>query len=141
MNRLSALVVLALVVVALPAPIAAQRRDKAEALDFLLFLQSVASQRMARVCARGVPGYRQQFDDLYARWSAKHGARIAHGESIFQAALKKTDQPYTDRAKLEQIDKAVAELKQSPIETSPITLDGPRKELCEENLAELDAGL
>jgi len=139
-NRLSVLVVTTLVAL-LPQSSEAQRRDKAEALDFLLFLQSVASQKMARVCERGVPGYRQQFDDLYSRWLAKHRARVARGESTFRKALEKKDQPYTDRAKLESIQNAMAELAQSPRDTSPITLDEQRKEVCEQILAELDAGL
>jgi hypothetical protein len=108
-NRFRVLVVVALVTM-LPASSWAQRRDKAVALDFLLFLQSVAAQKTARVCERGVPGYRQQFDDLYARWLAKHGARVARGESSFREALQKKDQPYTDRAKLESIERAMAEL-------------------------------
>ena len=106
-----------------------------------MFLQSVAAQRLARLCERGVPGYRQQFDDLYARWSAKHGPSIARGEAAIRAALAKRDQPYTDYAKLEEIEKAVLELKQRPTDTSPLTLDGHRKAVCDENLAELDAGL
>lgn len=139
-NRVAALVLVTLVVT-LPAPSMAQRRDKTDAQAFLMFLQSVAAQRTARMCERGVPEYRQRFDDLYARWSAKHRGRIAQGESVFREALSKKDQPYTDRSKLEQIEKAIAELAQSPSETSPITLDDHWKAGCEENLAELDAGL
>jgi hypothetical protein len=125
---------------ALPSVGAAQRRDKSQAYDFLLFLQSVASQRMARMCERGVPGYREQFDDRYARWSAKFGARIARGESALRDALQRND-PYTDRATLEQIEKAVAELAQSPSDTSPITLDEHGKALCDRILTELDTGI
>jgi hypothetical protein len=132
---------LAALVVMLPVPNAAQLHHKTEAQAFLIFLQSVAAQRTARMCERGVPGYRQRFDDLFARWSAKHRDRIARGETVFREALRKKDQPYMDSTKLEQIEKAIAELAQSPRETDPITLDDHWKAVCEETLAELDAGL
>jgi hypothetical protein len=132
---------LATIVLLHPATGTAQRRDKAEAHAFFVFLQSVTAQRLARLCERGVPGYRQQFDDFYARWSAKHGPLIARGEAQFREAMTKRDQPYTDYAQLAEIDKAVLELRQSPTDTSPITLDGHRKAVCDENLAELEAGL
>lgn len=51
--------VLIALALALPAPSAAQGRDKGEAHDFLLFLQSVESQRPARMWERGVPGHRR----------------------------------------------------------------------------------
>jgi|SRR5262245_3652679 len=140
MNRVLA-VALVTFFATLPAPGAAQPRDKAAAYDFLLFLQSVAAQRTARMCERGLPGYRQKFDDLYGQWSARHRAGIERGESTFRKALAEKDQPYTDRAKLEQLEKAVAELAQSPQETGPLTLDDRTKSLCDEILAELDAGL
>lgn len=139
-HRVVALIVVALVV-ALPSSGMAQRRDKAEAQSLLVFLQSVSVQLMARMCERGVPGYRQRFDNLYARWSAKHQARIARGETVFREALAGTDQPSRDRSKLEQIEKAIAELAQSPRETSPLALDDRWKSICEANLAELDAGI
>ena len=132
---------LATIVLLPPATGTAQRRDTAEAHAFLVFLQSVAAQRLARLCERAVPGYRQQFDDLYVRWSARHGPLIARGEAQFREAMTKQDQPYTDYAQLAEIEKAVVELRQSPTDSSPIALDGHRTAVCDENLAELDAGL
>jgi hypothetical protein len=93
------------------------------------------------MCERGVPGYRGKFDDLHGRWSAKYGTRIARGEAIFRDALQQTGRPATERAKLEQIEKAVADLAQSPTDTSPITLDEHGKALCETILTDLDSGL
>ena len=89
---------------AIPVPSAAQRRDKAEAYAFLTFLQSIAAQRTARFCERGVPGYRQRFDSLYTRWSDKHREMIARGERVFREAISNKDRPDTDYAKLEQIE-------------------------------------
>jgi hypothetical protein len=138
MNRVPVLVLALALAVSTPS---AEGRDTSEAYDFLIFLQSVAAQRTARMCERGLPAYRQKFDDLYGRWSAKYAARIARGESAFRTAMAKKDDPYTDYAKLEQVEKAMAELAQSPSQTSPITLDEHWKAICEEILTELDKGL
>jgi hypothetical protein len=122
-------------------PSAAQRRDKAQEYAFLAFLQSIAAQRTARLCERGVPGYRQRFDSLYIRWSDKYRDMIARGERVFREAISTKNRPDTDYAKLEQVEKAIAELAQSPRDTSPITLDDRMRAACEESLVELEASL
>ena len=66
---------------------------------------------------------------------------IARGERVFRAELSKKDQADTDYAKLQQVEKAIAELAQSPRDTSPLTLDDHTRATCENNLAELDPGL
>src|SRR5262245_28994280 len=104
MQRISRLALLVIAAM-LPVTGATQRRDKEEAYALLLCLQSIAAQRTARTCERGVPGYRQKFDDLYARWSTKYRDQIARGESAFRDARARTE-PYTDPAKLEQVERA-----------------------------------
>jgi hypothetical protein len=120
---------------------APQPSDDNEAQDFLMFLQSVASRRAARTCERGIPGYRQQFDGLFADWSARHRTRIASGEAAFRETMSKRDDPDTDYARLEQVEEALAELAQPPADTSPLTLDDQWKSICREILTELEAGL
>jgi hypothetical protein len=138
MNR-ACILVLATLAVTLAPPGAAQRRDSAEAHAFMLFLQSVVSQHTALMCERGVPGYRQRFDDLYGRWSAKHRAQIARGEKVYRSA-RANKEADTDRARLEQIDKALADLA-GPSAASPIPLDNHGKALCDEILGGLNSGL
>jgi len=138
--RVSAVVLVA-IVAAFPVPSVAQRRDKQKELDFLIFLQSVSAQGMARLCVRGVPGYRQRFDDLYARWSEKHRDRIMQGEGAFREALRNKDLPYAEREKLERVEKVIAELATSPVQTGPIALDDQWRAVCEETLSDLENGL
>lgn len=88
-----------------------------------------------------MPGYRERFDKVYIRWSDEHRAMIARGERVFRAELSKKDQADTDYAKLQQVEKAIAELAQSPRDTSPLTLDDHTRATCENNLAELDPSL
>lgn len=88
-----------------------------------------------------MPDYRRRFDDLYKRWFATHCARIERGESIFKEALKKKDPPDVDRATLEQIEKAVAELAQPARDTAALTLDDRAKATCDEIILELERGL
>jgi len=139
-NRTVAAVLLALAL-AIPVPGAAQRRDRTEMEALLLFLQSLGAQRAARLCERGVPGYRQRFDDVYTRWSAKHRSRVARGEALFREGASAKDQPYLDHAKIEQIENAIAELAQAPRDTSPLTLDERTRGVCEEVLTDLEAAL
>ncbi len=144
-RRLSVRCGLALAVIAgglaWPEESVAQRRDKTEGYAFVAFLQSIAVQRWARVCERGVPGYRERFDNLYTRWSNEHRAMIARGERVFRDTISKMDQADVDYAKLQRVEKVIAELAQSPRDTSPLTLDDHTRATCENNLAELDAGL
>jgi len=118
-----------------------QNEEFEAGLAFVTFIQSISAQKGARMCERGIPGYRQQFDDLYTRWSAKHRERIARGEALFREALSKKDRPHTDRAKLERIGKAIAELAEGPHDSRPITLDHRTLVDCEGNLSELEIGI
>jgi hypothetical protein len=60
---------------------------------------------------------------------------------VFREAISTKNRPDTDYAKLEQVEKAIAELAQSPRDTSPITLDDRMRAACEESLVELEASL
>jgi len=135
------IVILVALALTMPAPSAAQRRDRTAAEAFLLFLESVAAQRTARTCERGIPGYRQRFDDVYVRWAVKHRSRIARGEAIFREVAREKDRPYLDHAKVRQIENAIAELAQSPSDTSPTTLDDRSLAVCEAVVADLEAAL
>jgi hypothetical protein len=55
--------------------------------------------------------------------------------------MEKKDQPYLDRATLEQVEKAVAELAQPPRETGPLTLNDQARAVCDRILTELEEGL
>ena len=131
-------VILVAIAAAIPVPSAAQGRDKAKELSFFVFLQSVSAQGMARLCVRGLPDYRQRFDNLYARWSEKHHDRIVQGETAFREALTNKAQPYLDREKLQQVEKLIADLATSPVQTSQITLDDQWRAVCEQNLSDLE---
>ena len=124
-----------------PLPIAAQHRDKAEAYAILVFLQNLEVQLNARWCERGIPGYRERFDGLFARWSEKHRDLVARGERAFRDEIRSADRSDPGYAKLEQIEKAIAALAQRPRDSSPITLDDRMRALCEQNLEDLEAGL
>jgi hypothetical protein len=138
-RRVSAVLLAAALII--PAgPYAAQRKGD-DAYDFSMFLQSVASRRTARTCERGVPGYDKRFDEVYPQWEKKYRDRISRGESLFQEALTQKDRPSTDRAMLEQVEKAVIELAESSRETGPLTLNDQAKSVCDEILAELEEGL
>ena len=108
-------------VLALPATAdPAQSLNKADARDFEMFRHSIAVRRNARVCERGVPDYGQAFGALYTKWSERHHAEIARGESIFRNALSVKDPkryPYIDRATLTRMEKGLAELAQPPQST------------------------
>jgi hypothetical protein len=126
---------------AIPLPGAAQSQDMKDGVAFVTFIQSISAQKGARTCERGIPGYRKEFDDLYTRWSAKHQEQIARGEALFREALSKKDRPRPDNEKLERVETAIAELAQSPRDSSPLTLDNRTLVDCEENLSELEIGL
>lgn len=127
-----------LLLLALATPGVAQRRDRAEAEAFLLFLESVAAQRTARVCERGIPGYRERFDDVFVRWSARHRSRVERGERVFHEAAAEKDRPYLDHAKMEQIERAIAELKEPPRDRSPIEATDGMRTVCEQVLGDLE---
>jgi hypothetical protein len=136
-----AVTVLLAVVLTFPTTTDGQADRKEDSFAFLLYIQSLAAQRTARLCERGEPAYRQKFDDLYARWVAKYGGQVARGEALVRDALARRDQPQADYADLERIEKAAAELRQPPRETSPITLDERGRARCEESLRDLAEGL
>jgi hypothetical protein len=103
-------------------PVAAQGLNKADTHDFQMFRQSLAMRHNARVCEQGVPGYGQTFGDLHEKWSEKHRAEIARGESIFREALNKKDpkgQPAIAPATLKRVEERLAELAKPPRATGP----------------------
>jgi len=130
-----------LLLLALTTPGVAQRRDRAEAEALLLFLESVAAQRTARLCDRGIPGYRGRFDDVFARWSSRHRSRVERGEAVFHQAAAEKDPPYLDHAKMEQIEKAIAELKEPPRDRSPLAITDGMRTVCEHVISDLEAAL
>jgi hypothetical protein len=132
---------LGLLVLAGAAPVAAQSRSRAEAGDFLAFLQSVAARRTAQVCERGITDYRSRFDELYTRWSARYGDRITRGQARFSEALANKDLARTERTKLEEVERALEDLAQTPRSTDPITLTESMRGVCDENLQELEKQL
>ena len=134
-------VAIVLLVLATPGPGASQARPRADAQAFVTFLQSIAVQHTARTCERGDSGYRQRFDQLYGRWSARHRDRIHRGEAIYYETVADKNLSDTDRATLERMDKVIAELAQSPRDTGPITLDDHMRATCAAILQELEAGL
>jgi hypothetical protein len=111
------------------------------ASDFLLFQQGVMARQTARTCARGIPGYRQEFDALYRRWSERHGPRLRRGQSVLREALARQDDPYVDREHLLQVQQSAAQLLQPPPHPTPLRLDEPQKARCASTLAQLEAGL
>jgi len=139
-NRMLPALVVALVVV-VPFPSGAQGRDKEKEAAVVVFVHSVSARILARMCVRGIPAYRQRFDDLYTRWREKHRDWIAWGESAFQEELSHKDQPQTARERLELVERAVAELATDPVHTDPLELDDRLRAVCERNLTELEKTL
>ena len=82
--RLSAVLLVSVLVALAASDAAAQSLNKADAHDFQMFRHSIAVRRNARVCERSVPDYGQTFGALYAQWSDKHRAEIARGASLFR---------------------------------------------------------
>jgi hypothetical protein len=116
-------------------------RDPAAVEAFFLFLQGAGSQRAARFCERGIPGYRERFDAVFTRWAAQHRSRIERGEAMFYEALAEKDRPNTDHAKLQDMAKAIAELKEPPRDTSPIAADDGMRRTCEAVITDLEVPL
>jgi hypothetical protein len=127
--------VLLVTVLSMPAaPAAAQHPTNTERQDFRMFLHTISLRRNARVCGRGMPEFRKRFEDLYAKWSQKHRAEVARGESIFRDALKAKDlkaYPYTSRAALKQTEEALDELSQPLPSSGPITPEAHTVNGCE----------
>lgn len=133
---LAALLALA---VALPAPALAQRRDKAEAWAFVLYLQGVAARNLARSCERGDPAYRAQFEAHYARWAERHREGLAMGEKLFRAAADGSGTQYLNAERMAQARAAVAELDGPPADTGPLELTPRMREACKANIWDLAA--
>lgn len=134
-------IAVAVLAVAIAAPVSLQAGDKAGARAFLAFLQSVAARSTARLCERGIPDYRERFDSLFARWSEKYHDDVAQGEVLFREAARNKDQPSGARGKIEQMERTIEALSRSPLQTGPLTLDEGTQTACEGNLSELEAGL
>ena len=121
-------------------PEAVQQRNKDDDFAFQAFLFSLAARRTARTCERGLPDYRPRFDDLYKLWFTRQRERVARGESLFREALKKRDLSETERATLEQIERAIAELARPPRDVSPLELTESTIAMCAKILVELENG-
>ena len=118
--RVSAMMLAMFVVPAVPD--AAQRLNNAEAQDFQMFRNTIAVRRNARLCERSVPEYGETFGELYAKWSEKHRAEIARGESLFRQALSVRDPrryPYIDNVTLTRLETGLTELAQPPQTAGP----------------------
>jgi hypothetical protein len=109
---------------------------------WLMFLQSLASRRTARMCERGLPDYARSFGELYGKWSLQHNDRIVRGEAVFRQLLK-AENPTTgiDRSMLSYIEKTMAELAAPPRDTGPLELSDLDRTLCAEILTDLETGL
>jgi hypothetical protein len=123
-----------------PLRSAAQGR-RADARAFVTFLESLAAQRTARMCERGDPGYRQRFDQLYGRWSARHRDGIARGEEVYHETIARKNLSDSELATLEKVETILRELAQSPGDAGPIALDDRMRGVCKIVLDELEAGL
>src|SRR5688572_14545502 len=138
--RVSAMLLVA--VLALPAvPDAAQSLSKADAHAFQMFGHSIAVRRNARVCERSVPEYGEAFGERYTKWSERHQAEIARGESLFKDALNVKDPkryPYIDRATVTRMEKGLAELAQPPQATGPTPPAAQTAATCERLLTFLE---
>jgi hypothetical protein len=132
--RTAASVVVCATLVCLPA--GASARDSFDANAFAVFMQSLASQRIARLCARSMPDYPARFDVAFASWSARHRDAVERGNAAFRAALKESRRTGKPSARLEQIAQAVDELEQPPVAGKPIA-DERFGSVCEQNIAEL----
>jgi hypothetical protein len=119
-------------------PSVALGRDKRKEIAFATFLQSVAMQGTARLCVRGIPGYRERFDRLFARWYGERRDVIALGEVAFREEKSKSDLPPAYRAKLDEVDNVVAGLARPAVQGDPIELDQRWREECERILTDLD---
>ena len=120
-TRVSTLLLVA--ILATPyTPAAAQSLNKADANDFQMFRHTIAVRLNARVCERGVPEFGKKFGPLYDKWSEKHRAEIARGESLFKDALNKKDSkgPLSiDRATLKKVEEGLTELAEPAQATGP----------------------
>jgi hypothetical protein len=141
MIRESVAIALGALLLTNPAPGVSQRRDKEKEFAFVIFLQSVAAQGTARLCVRGIPGYREQFDRSFALWRDKYRDRIAMGEAAFREERAKAGLTPEYRAKLEEVDKVMAALSTPPAESGPLAIDDRWREECERILADLNKEL
>ena len=99
-----------LLLLALATPGVAQRRDRAEAEAFLLFLESVAAQRTARVCERGIPGTASGSTTSSSAGRRSIGVAWSGASASSTEAAAEKDRPDLDHAKMDQIARAIAEL-------------------------------
>jgi len=120
-----------------PAP---AQNEVEDGFAFVTFVQSISAQKAALTCERGISGYREQFDSLFARWSEKHRDRIARGEAIYREILA-NPRSHTDRARLERIQNAIPEIERQPRNREPMKLDVQTEVACGENLSELETGI
>jgi len=134
--RVSAVLLVA--ILAIPStPAAAQGLNKADTHDFQMFRDSIAVRHNARVCERGVPGYGQTFGDLYEKWSERHRAEIARGESLFSEALNKKDpksHPSIAPATLKNVEERLGELAKPAQANGPTPPAAQTKAACDKLL-------
>lgn len=135
----AAVAMLAVFMVLAPAQSAAEVQDKETKLSIVVYIQSVSSRMLARLCARGDPNYQQRFDEAYSKWFERFEPWVARGEAAFRSELEAEDQLPLAKERLQQIEQAVAELESDPVDTSPIVLDERLNKVCEQNLKDLTA--
>ncbi len=136
----SAAVALAVVFMAVaPAQSPAEIQDKETKLAIVVFIQSVSSRMLARLCVRGDPNYQQRFDEAYSKWFERFGPWVGRGETAFRSELEAEDQLPLAKERLQEIEQAVADLENDPVDTSPIVLDERLRAVCEQNLEDLSA--
>ncbi len=124
---------------AAPGQSAAEIQEKETKLAIVVYIQSVSSRMLARLCVRGDPDYQQRFDEAYSKWLERFGPWVAQGETAFRSELEAENQLPLAKERLQQIEQAVAELEADPVDTSPIVLDERLSAVCEQNLTDLKA--
>lgn len=132
-NRVAVVLIVGTLVLS-STPGAAQGLNKADTQAFQMFRQSLAMRRNARVCEQGIPKYGRTFGDLHEKWSEKHRAEIARGESLFTEALNRKDpkrQPSITAATLKRIEETLAELATPQQAAGPTPPTAQTKAACE----------
>lgn len=85
--RLRSILVVSLAFV-LPSWTWAQQSDASK--KSILFLESVAIPKKAKVCAARIEGFGTKFEPAYEQWHKAHQAQLAEGESLLRAEAEKT---------------------------------------------------
>ncbi len=89
--RLHGLLALSVAVI-LPIDARAQQSDASK--KSILFLESVAIPKKARICAAHIEGFDAQFELAYAKWVKTHQTELAEGEALLRSEAEKTFTPF-----------------------------------------------